>query len=206
MMKNRRLAQAVADAGMAGFLTTLKYKCTWYGAEFVKADRGFPSSRLCTLCGWHNRELSLSDRSWWCGSCGALNERDTNAAKNLESWPSSSFSASGRGDRVSPAMPAVVCEASMSLLSAAGLDYVRSCRLGQVFDSGTGNALPAPGAARPRRQSMHYRRKRSRLRIQAKMWRISFRDRRTRRSWSLAGPSLPHAGPQVLAQARSSGW
>ena len=117
MLRNRRLARSIADAGMAGFLAKLEYKCTWYGAEFVKADRWFPSSRLCAHCGWHNGELSLSDRQWWCGSCGALNERDANAAMNLEAWPSLSFSVSGRGDRISPAMPAVVGEASMNLVT-----------------------------------------------------------------------------------------
>ena len=122
MLRNRRLARAISDAGMAGFLAKLEYKCAWYGAEFVKADRWFPSSRLCAHCGWHNGELSLSDRLWWCGSCGALNERDANAALNLEGWPSSSFSVSGRGGRVSPAMPAVASEASMNLPTATGLD------------------------------------------------------------------------------------
>ena len=112
MFRNRRLARAIADAGMAGFLAKLEYKCAWYGAEFAKADRWFPSSKLCDHCGWHNGELSLSDRHWWCGSCGALNERDANAALNLEAWPSSSFSVSGRGGHVSPAVPAVVGEAS----------------------------------------------------------------------------------------------
>ena len=136
MLRNRRLARSIADAGMAGFLAKLEYKCAWYGAEFAKADRWFPSSKLCAHCGWHNGDLSLSDRQWWCGSCGALNERDANAALNLETWPSSSFSVSGRGGRVSPAMPAVASEASMNLPAAAGLDQVRLCKLVQVFDSG----------------------------------------------------------------------
>ena len=122
MLRNRRLARSIADAGMAGFLAKLEYKCAWYGAEFLKADRWFPSSKLCAHFGWHNGDLSLSDRQWWCGSCGALNDRDANAALNLETWPSSSFSVSGRGDRVSPAMPAVASEASISLPAAAGLD------------------------------------------------------------------------------------
>ena len=119
MLRNRRLARSIADAGMSGFLAKLEYKCAWYGAEFVKADRWFPSSRLCAHCGWHNGELSLSDRRWWCGSCGALNERDANAALNLEAWPSSSFSVSGRGGRVSPAMPAVASDASREPAAAA---------------------------------------------------------------------------------------
>ena len=122
MLRNRRLARSIADAGMAGFLAKLECKCACYGAEFVKADRWFPSSRLCAHCGWHNGELSLSDRRWWCAGCGALNERDANAELNLEAWPGLSFPVSGRVDRVSPAMPAVASEASMNLPAAAGLD------------------------------------------------------------------------------------
>ena len=75
MIRNRRLSRAIADAGMSGFLAKLEYKCAWYGAEFLKADRWFPSSKLCAHCGWHNGELTLADRQWWCGSCGALPAR-----------------------------------------------------------------------------------------------------------------------------------
>ena len=120
MIRNRRLARALSDAGMSGFLSKLEYKCAWYGTEFVKADRWFASSKLCAHCGWKNDDLTLSDREWWCGGCGVLNERDYNAAVNLENWPGLSFPVSGRGDRVRPAMPAVVGEASTdSVLSLA---------------------------------------------------------------------------------------
>ena len=112
MMRNRRLARAIADAGMSGFLTKLEYKCAWYGAEFVKADRWYPSSKLCSSCGWKRTDLELSDREWWCGGCGVLNDRDANAAVNLKNWPGLSFPASGRGDCVRPTTPAVVGEAS----------------------------------------------------------------------------------------------
>ena len=112
MMTNRRLARAIADAGMAGFLAKLEYKCAWYGAEYLKADRWYPSSKLCSHCGWRNDDLMLSEREWWCRGCGELNNRDANAALNLANWPGLSFPVSGRGDRVSPAMPAVVGEAS----------------------------------------------------------------------------------------------
>ena len=113
MIRNRRLARALSDAGMSGFLSKLEYKCAWYGTEFVKAARWFASSKLCAHCGWKNDNLTLSDREWWCGGCGVLNERDYNAAVNLENWPGLSFPVSGRGDCVRPAMPAVVGEASM---------------------------------------------------------------------------------------------
>ena len=87
MMMNRRLARAIADAGMAGLLTKLEYKCAWYGAEFVKADRWFASSKLCSHYGWKNDDLTLLDREWWCGDCGVLNDRDANATGNLATWP-----------------------------------------------------------------------------------------------------------------------
>ena len=51
MMRNRRLARSLADAGMAGFLNKLEYKCSWYGAELVEVSRWFPSSKLCSNCG-----------------------------------------------------------------------------------------------------------------------------------------------------------
>ena len=71
MMRNRRLARAIADSGMSGFLSKLEYKCAWYGAEYVKADRWYASSKLCAHCGWKNEDLTLSDRGvavWWLWS------------------------------------------------------------------------------------------------------------------------------------------
>ena len=105
---------------MAGFLAKLEYKCPWYGAEFILADRWFASSKRCSHCGWLNGELTLSVREWLCGGCGELNDRGHNAAINLRNWPGLSFPASGRGDHVSPAMPAVVCEASTRTAPSPG--------------------------------------------------------------------------------------
>ena len=51
MLRNRRLAKVIADAGMSGLLTKLRYKCLWYGAEFVMTERWFPSSKLRAHCG-----------------------------------------------------------------------------------------------------------------------------------------------------------
>ena len=77
----------------------------------MKADRWCASSKLGAHCGWRNDHLTLSDREWWCDCCGALNERDYDAAVNSGTWPVSSFPVSGRGDRVRPPTPAVVGEA-----------------------------------------------------------------------------------------------
>ena len=67
MMRNRRLARALADAGMAGFLGKLLYKCLWYGAEVIEVSRWFPSSRLCSGCGYKNGDLTLSELPWLRG-------------------------------------------------------------------------------------------------------------------------------------------
>ena len=74
-------------------------------------DQWRPSSKLCSECGAKNDSLTLSERRWRCDSCGALHERDLNAALNLEK-AGFELPGAGRGDLVRPAMPAEVCEAS----------------------------------------------------------------------------------------------
>lgn len=83
MLANHCLAQAVSDVGFAEFRRQLEYKSIWYGSELLLADRFFPSSRLCRHCGCINSELRLSDREWTC-DCGAVHDRDLNAAINLK--------------------------------------------------------------------------------------------------------------------------
>ena len=101
MMGNRRLARAIADAGMSGFLGKLEYKCRWYGAEYLKADRWYASSKLCSRCRWKKDDLTLGETVWICDGCGAINQRAGHwQSRNLELWPGLSFPASGRGDRV----------------------------------------------------------------------------------------------------------
>jgi len=83
MLANHCLAQAISDVGFAEFRRQMEYKTVWCGAELLLADRFFPSSRLCRHCGCINAELKLSDREWTC-DCGAVHDRDLNAAINLK--------------------------------------------------------------------------------------------------------------------------
>ncbi|MHA1928772.1 MAG: RNA-guided endonuclease InsQ/TnpB family protein [Candidatus Thorarchaeota archaeon] len=83
MMKNRKLARAVADVGMYEFRRQLEYKCQGYGSELVIAPRTFPSSKRCSSCGHKKKELSLSEREYHCEECGLRIDRDLNAALNL---------------------------------------------------------------------------------------------------------------------------
>ena len=82
MVRNRRLARAIADAGFGEFRRMLGYKCLWYGRELRITHRFEPTSKRCA-CGVINDGLRLSDREWTCPSCGAKNDRDLNAARNI---------------------------------------------------------------------------------------------------------------------------
>lgn len=78
-----RLAKSVHDAGWGEFLRQLAYKAEWTGKTFHRIDRFFPSSKLHASCGTLNN-LSLSDRLFECQGCGALIDRDVNAALNIK--------------------------------------------------------------------------------------------------------------------------
>jgi putative transposase len=77
-----RLAKSVHDAGWGIFLRLLEEKATRYGRGFAKVDRFFPSSQLCSVCGAIDGPKPLSVREWTC-RCGAVHDRDVNAAKNI---------------------------------------------------------------------------------------------------------------------------
>ncbi len=83
MMKNQKLARAIADVGMYEFRRQLEYKCQWYGSKLDITSRRFPSSKRCSSCGHKKNELSLSEREYECEECGLKVDRDLNAALNL---------------------------------------------------------------------------------------------------------------------------
>ncbi|ELR98299.1 RNA-guided endonuclease TnpB family protein [Gloeocapsa sp. PCC 73106] len=82
MLKNHRLASAIADCGFYEFVRQLEYKCEWYGSTLTRVDRFFPSSQLCSNCG-HKQKMPLSQRVYQCGNCGTTLDRDLNASINI---------------------------------------------------------------------------------------------------------------------------
>ena len=83
MLRNRRLARRIADAGFAEIRRQLDYKTLWYGGRLVVADRWYPSSKTCSGCGAVRTKLALSERTYTCTTCGLVLDRDVNAARNL---------------------------------------------------------------------------------------------------------------------------
>ncbi|MYI71867.1 MAG: IS200/IS605 family element transposase accessory protein TnpB [Synechococcus sp. SB0673_bin_10] len=83
MVRNRKLARAIADAGWRLLRTLLESKAEIYGREVKIISRWEPTSQTCSACGHRDGKKSLSVRAWRCSACGAEHDRDVNAAKNI---------------------------------------------------------------------------------------------------------------------------
>ena len=103
MLGNRRLARAIADMGFHELRRQLEYKSEWRGGCVVVADRWYPSSKLCSCCGYRLEALGLSLRQWSCPGCSTLHNRDVNAAMNLRKLAVSSTVSACGGEGAGPA-------------------------------------------------------------------------------------------------------
>lgn len=84
MIRNHSLAKSIADASWGELARQLQYKCEWQHKVLVKVGRFFASSQICSACGHLNPDVvDLQVRSWRCDTCGAMHNRDTNAARNI---------------------------------------------------------------------------------------------------------------------------
>jgi putative transposase len=79
----KSFGKSVGDAGWGELLRQLQYKSDWAGKIFLQIGRYFPSSKLCSACGYKHAELDRSARSWICPSCDVVHHRDVNAAVNI---------------------------------------------------------------------------------------------------------------------------
>lgn len=79
---SNNLSKSIQKLMWYEFIRQLEYKCAFYGIKFVKVDRYFPSSQICSCCG-KRMEMPLSERTYHCDSCGLVLDRDLNAAINI---------------------------------------------------------------------------------------------------------------------------
>jgi putative transposase len=87
-----RLAKSVHDAGWAQLLRLIGEKAEQHGRGFYRIGRFVPTSQMCCECGTRDGPKPLSVRTWTCAACGAVHDRDINAARNIL--------AAGRADRL----------------------------------------------------------------------------------------------------------
>ena len=83
LMKSR-LAKSFQDVSLYEFIRQLEYKARWYGKTISKVDRFYPSSQLCSKCGFKNKDVkNLNIREWTCPKCKVHHDRDINSAINI---------------------------------------------------------------------------------------------------------------------------
>ena len=86
MMKNHKLAKAIADVGWGELRRQITYKSDWRGKNILIADRWDATSKTCSCCGLRNENLKLSDRFWLCPFCFTWHDRDINAGVNIKQF------------------------------------------------------------------------------------------------------------------------
>lgn len=85
--RHRRFGKTISDFGFGIFRDILKAGCEQRGKIYCVADRWFPSSQLCSVCGYQNKGTKdLSVREWDCPQCGTYHDRDQNSGQNLVNW------------------------------------------------------------------------------------------------------------------------
>ena len=116
LLKNKRLAKALSDSALGGFLELLKTKAEVRGIPVTEADAFYASSKTCSRCGHKKKDLSLADRTYHCSECGLSLDRDLNAAINLEHLASGhGESLNACGVQVSPQSEARETEARRAI-------------------------------------------------------------------------------------------
>lgn len=84
MIRNHKLAKAIASVSWSKFFNMLEYKAAWYGSNIVKVPTMYPSSQTCSCCGYKNPLVkNLAIRNWQCPQCHTVHDRDTNASINI---------------------------------------------------------------------------------------------------------------------------
>ena len=79
----RLWGRKVSDLAFGQFVEILKFKCFKHNREFRQVGQWTPTTKPCSDCGYHNENLSLSNRQWTCPDCGSHHDRDINAAINI---------------------------------------------------------------------------------------------------------------------------
>lgn len=84
LMHNNKLARNIGSVSWGKFFEMLTYKSIWYDRDIIRIPRTYPSTQLCSCCGYKNKlAKNLKVRLWQCPSCNTIHNRDVNASINI---------------------------------------------------------------------------------------------------------------------------
>ena len=79
----RLWGKQVSDLAFGEFILKLKHQSKKRIRSVLKIGKWIPSTKCCSVCKYHNKDLTLADRQWTCPSCETHLDRDHNAAINI---------------------------------------------------------------------------------------------------------------------------
>ena len=84
MQKNHYVAKGLNENPISEIIRMLKYKANWNNKKLIQINRYYPSSQICNICNYQNKEIKdLSIRKWECPVCHTNHDRDFNASVNI---------------------------------------------------------------------------------------------------------------------------
>ncbi len=84
MQKNHYVAKGLNENPISEIIRVLKYKTFWNNKKIIQINRYYPSSQICNVCNYQNKDIKdLSIRKWECPICHTNHDRDYNASVNI---------------------------------------------------------------------------------------------------------------------------
>lgn len=99
MMMSKKMGKNLHRSLFGELRGILTYKCKWNNRKLVLVDRMYPSTQICSECGYRKTADSYGGKQtlfgdsihhnhqkYYCYNCGAIIDRDENAVENIKNY------------------------------------------------------------------------------------------------------------------------